>query len=65
MSNIMLSFNDSFWQDNGDRISNKIYYNNENLNAFINYYFIPWLNEVAKIQNSDDPVRVRVRHFRD
>ena len=64
MSNIMFSFNRSFWQDNGVRISNTVYYNNEHLKAFINFYFIPWLNEVSQIQKSDDPVRVTVRHLR-
>lgn len=61
----MLPFNESWWQDNGIRISNKIYYNSEPLKTFINFYLIPWMYEFVDVQKSDDPVRVSVSHSID
>lgn len=60
MSNLLFSFNESVWQDNGFLISNKVYYYNEQLKAIVNFYFVSWLYQFVDIQKSDDPVRIVV-----
>lgn len=61
----MLYFNESWWEDNELFVSNIVYYNNEPLKAFLNFYLIPWLYEFVEVQISDKPVRVAVRHSID